>query len=295
MNEEIILALCTYSFLIIFSFFLLPRGLYLLFSKGSQSFKQWLEGFQITSEEVVFSVLCLFAIMIFNAIHMIVPSILSFYASIAFQHLIQNDQRTIPNNKKMLHAFFLSFGLFFIILNGIVIFGIWEKANTIHDYRLIQLPLVLTITSCALFQVRLRDFNWSINIKSLVASFVLFILLKLSFIVATDFDSLKGLPLDYFFRNFIQQIYYPSIVEEVIFRGFLLSGLLAIGIRESKANIIQAVVFGLIHALPPNELTVISLLATSMQMYIGYLIGRLYLSTKSLTPCMIMHALIDTI
>lgn len=295
MQTEIIFYLCAYSLFILFSFLLLPWGLYKTSPQGRPSFPKWLDSYGISRMELLFSIACLLLIMIFNAIHMIVPLILSYYAIIAFRHHLQNDQLAIPNNKKMLHAFFLAFGLYFLILNGLSIFGVLEKANTIHDYRLIQLPIILTIFSCALFRVRLRDFNWSINAKTLLSVFALFIILKLSYIVATDIDSLKGFPVDYFFRNFIQQIYYPSIVEEVIFRGFLLSGLLAIGIREPKANIIQALVFGLIHALPPNELTIISLLSTSMQMYIGYLIGKVYLSTKSLTPCIILHGLIDTI
>jgi hypothetical protein len=58
---------------------------------------------------------------------------------------------------------------------------------------LIQLPILLTITSRYLFKIRLRDFNWSINVKTTLFIFVLFILLKLSFIVATDLNSLKGL------------------------------------------------------------------------------------------------------
>ncbi len=295
MQTEIIFYLCTYSFLILFSFLLLPWGLYKTSPQGRLSFPKWLDRYGISRMELLFSIACLLSIMIFNAIHMIVPLILSFYAIIAFRHHIQNDQLAIPHNKKILHAFFLAFGLYLLIINGFTVFGIWEKANTIHDYRLIQLPIILTITSCTLFKVRLRDFNWSINAKTLLYIFALFILLKIPYIVATDFDSLKALPVDYFFRNFFQQIYYPSIVEEVIFRGFLLSGLLSIGIRESKANMIQAVVFGLIHALPPNELTIISILSTSMQMYLGYLIGKIYLSTKSLTPCIILHGLIDTI
>lgn len=295
MQTEIIIYLCTYSFLILFSFLALPLGLYKASPQGRLSFPNWLGRYGISRMELLFSIACLLLIMIFNAIHMIVPLILSFYALIAFRHSIQNDQLAIPHNKKILYAFFLAFGLYFLILNGFSIFGVLEKANTIHDYRLIQLPIILTIFSCTLFKVRLRDFNWSINAKTLLTVFVLFGLLKLSYLVATDFNSLKALPVDYYFRNFIQQIYYPSIVEEVIFRGFLFSGLLSIGIREPKANIIQALVFGLIHALPPNELTLISLLSTSMQVYIGYLIGKLYLSTKSLTPCIILHALIDTI
>lgn len=295
MQNEIIVSLITYSFLIFFSFLLLPRGLYQASHQGRLSFPKWLEGYGVFRMELIFSLACLLFVMIFNAIHMIVPSILSFYSLIAFRHQIQNDQLTIPKNKKMLYAFFMAFGLYLLILNGFTVLGVFEKANTIHDYRLIQLLLLLTITSCYLFKIRLRDFNWSIDAKTLVVVFAVFILLKLSFIVATDLDSLKGLPVDYFFRNFIQHIYHPSLVEEVIFRGFLLSGLLAIGMKEFKANLIQAIAFGLIHALPPNELTLISVLSTSMQMYMGYLIGKLYLSTKSLTPCIILHALIDTI
>lgn len=295
MQTNIVLYLSVYTSIIFFSFLLMPWGMYKLAPKGTQSFSDWLKCYKIAPMEIVFSIACLLTIMIFNALHMIVPLILSFYALIAFQHHTRDDKPAIPHNQKYLPAFFLVFGLYVLIMTGFTFFGVFEKANTINDYRLIQLPIILTITGCYLFKVRLRDFNWAINAKTFLYVFSLFAVLKLSFIVATDFDSLRSLPIDYYFRNFIQQLYYPGIVEEVIFRGFLFSGLLSLGIRESKANIIQAVVFGLIHALPPNELTLISILSTSMQMYLGYLIGKLYLSTKSLTPCIILHALIDTI
>lgn len=295
MQTNIGLYLSAYTAMIFFSFMLMPWGMYKLASKGSLSFSDWLKRYGIAPMEIAFSIGCLLTIMIFNAIHMIMPLIVSFYAIITFSYHTRTDHLAIPNNKKYLPAFFLVFVLYVFITIVFTSFGIWEKANTLNDYRLIQLPIILTITGCYFFKVRLRDFNWNITTKTALYVFALFTILKLSYTIVTDFDLLKSLPIDFYFRNFIQQIYYPSIVEEVIFRGFLLSGLLSIGIRETKANIIQAVVFGLIHTLPPNELTLISILSTSMQMYMGYLIGRLYLSTKSLTPCILLHALIDTV
>ncbi len=114
--------------------------------------------------------------------------------------------------------------------------------------------------------------------------------------LSIDIKTLLENTTNYFYmKNFIQKLYYPSIVEEVLFRGFFLSGLLAFGIREDKSNIIQSIIFGIIHVLSHNEVSIIIILSTSYQMYIGFILGKIYLRTKTLTPCIFLHALIDTI
>ncbi|NCD06273.1 MAG: CPBP family intramembrane metalloprotease, partial [Spirochaetia bacterium] len=106
---------------------------------------------------------------------------------------------------------------------------------------------------------------------------------------------LKNISFKYLIANFIQHIYYPSIVEEVIFRGFLLSALLSFNIRSDKANIIQAIIFGFSHMLGYKEITLISFFIPFVQIFIGYLIGKMYLKNKSISSCIILHTLIDTL
>jgi membrane protease YdiL (CAAX protease family) len=150
----------------------------------------------------------------------------------------------------------------------------------------------MTILLGYLFKVRFRDFNWDITVRTFLIIAIMFILLNLTDIVEAFKENNT---ISYYVANFAQKLFYPSIVEEVIFRGFLLSGLLAFNIREDKANIIQAILFGLIHLINYNEITVITVLLNCLQMYIGFIIGKIYIKTKSLTPCMLLHALLDTV
>lgn len=295
MQTDIILALLIYTSILLLAFLLLPYGLYKRRTESHQTLVQWLVQYDTSPKELIFSLLCLAVVMLFNAIHMVLPLSLSFYILLAGRKMIQKDHLAIKLTKKWIYTFTLAFTLYFVIQVSYLHFGIWKNATTIQDYRWIQLPIVCTIFSGIFFKVRLRDFNWSIDSKTILYVFALFAILKLSYVIATDLDSLRGLPVNYFIRNFIQQLYYPSLAEEVIFRGFLLSGLLSVGMDASKANILQAILFGLIHVISPDGITLIAILSTSFQVYVGFLIGKIYLSTKSLTPCIILHALIDTI
>lgn len=295
MYNEVIIHLITYSSIILFSFSLLPWVIYIGTTKGKISFLQWLKRNQISPIEGIFSIVCLLTIMCFNAIHMIIPLIITFYTIHASRHLWINKSTVIKHKTDFLPAFIVIFLAYIGIHISYLSFGVWETANVINEYRLLQFPIILTVSFGYLFKIRPRDFNWSLSYKNLLAVFIIFVLVKLSYVVVFDFDTLQGLSVSYFLRNFLQRIYYPSFVEEVIFRGFLLGGLLSIGIRQDKANIMQSIVFGLVHILRPVPITIIMVCSTSMQIYLGYLIGKVYLSTKSLTPCIILHALIDTI
>ena len=95
--------------------------------------------------------------------------------------------------------------------------------------------------------------------------------------------------------NFIYQCIYPGIFEETLYRGFLISGLKGLKLNESKCNVIQALIFGASHVNSWGSGSFIFLLHTAFQSLIGYLFGKLYFKTKSLTPCIILHGLFNTI
>lgn len=241
--------------------------------------------------EVVFVIICFLFIFLFRT-YQVLTFILSLLPLIIFKKQLINYNIDIKKEKKFLYAFVL----IFIVYMGIHLYVNFsvnlDQYTLIQLMLLIQLPITMTILLGYLFKVKLRDFNWVINLKSFLIIVLVFIFLELAALV----NSLTGVnTIAYYIKNFLLHLYYPSIVEEVVFRGFLLSGLLAFGIREDKSNIIQCIIFGLIHVIGFNEISVTSILSTCLQMYIGFLLGKIYLQTKSLTPCILLHALIDTI
>lgn len=212
---------------------------------------------------------------------------------LAFQGLLVK-KREVKFDKRLLYGFMVILvGYLGIQLYFSVRYDNLVEIFTLNEIRLYyQLPLLLTLSLAYLCKVKYRNLNWDVSIKELL----LILLVFAPLLLVQNFDHLLSRNVDFFYiRNFIQQLYYPSIVEEVLFRGLLLTGLLSVHIREDRANIIQAIAFGLIHLLNHNEISIVSILLISLQTFIGYIFGKLYLKTKSLTPGIILHALIDTI
>lgn len=221
--------------------------------------------------------------------------VLSFIFSLlilfGFENHLINDKVEIKKEKKFLYAFIL---VFFVYM-AIQIFSNFVNTDhyTLNQWRLFfQVPLTMTILLGYLFKVRLNDFNWGITLKSFLVIIIIFISLELGTIVDLRMESNT---MSFYIKNFIQKLFYPSIIEEVLFRGFFINGLLAFDEREDKANIIQSIIFGIVHIISYNELSIIILLSTCIQVFIGYIFGKIYLQTKSLTPCILLHTLINTI
>jgi sodium transport system permease protein len=72
----------------------------------------------------------------------------------------------------------------------------------------------------------------------------------------------------------------PAICEEIAFRGFVLSGLRHVG-HKWWAIGLSAVAFGLVHPIPHQKIP-----ATVM----GFVIGYVAVQTSSLWPCILLHA-----
>lgn len=107
-------------------------------------------------------------------------------------------------------------------------------------------------------------------------------------IVVFDKNNIKN-----FIFHLIYQCFYPGIFEETLYRGFLISGLKGLRLNENKCNVIQAVIFGASHVNSWGTGSSIFLLHTAVQAIIGYMFGKLYFKTKSLTPCIILHGLFN--
>lgn len=162
------------------------------------------------------------------------------------------------------------------------------------------LVLLVSFISIYLFGIRFSNFNWDINKKEfkgiLLASIVRhlpFILVSL-FIYKNGALTLPKLEILSFIAVFIRTFLYPAFYEEFLYRGLFFSLLGSYNISFNKINIIQAVVFGLIHVFNfGNQLNMVLFLFTGAHVIAGYTLGLLYQKTKSLTPCILLHTLID--
>ena len=79
-------------------------------------------------------------------------------------------------------------------------------------------------------------------------------------------------------------------LKNLVNRGLFITGLKGCGFTDEKANIIQSLVFGVLHcfAYLSNGI-IIAILLTVLQTLLGYLFGKIYLTTKSLTPGIMIH------
>lgn len=106
-------------------------------------------------------------------------------------------------------------------------------------------------------------------------------------------NSLNSLPI--FLLNALFNAAYPGIFEEVLYRGFLISGLKGIGLSDEKCNVIQSIIFGIAHVMSWGAAPKAFILYTTAQAMAGYLLGKVYFKTKSLTPCILLHGLMNVI
>lgn len=284
-----------YSIIIFSASLLIPYIFYRINSSNKMAFKQWLNIFDVSILEIIFTIGCLFIILLFNTIQIIIPSLLSLYFIILFGNKIENRKILIPISKKYLSAFLFIFLLYSSILIFSNLNSLVERLQNINKIRIVQFILTFPIFLGFIFNIKLKDFNFKIRFVDIIYSVVVFVLLKVFYLYITDIDFLNNITVKYFIVNLIQHIYYPSIVEEIIFRGFLLSALLSFNIRGDKANIIQAIIFGFSHMFGYKEITLISFFMPFVQIFIGYLIGKMYLKNKSISSCILVHALIDTL
>lgn len=165
--------------------------------------------------------------------------------------------------------------------------------------KIVQLSLCSVLASLISIRYGIRKLN--INILTLLQIKIRFKILKLIILSITTIISVMfvSLPinnilsiqnhtqeniLNLFFYSIIGQISYIfifPILEEILFRGLLLPLLLK-EYSVTKSIIIISLLFGLIH----SGVGIDSFFNTTI---ISIVISYLYVSTKSVTPCIIAH------
>ncbi len=285
--------LLTCSSFIIVTIILIPYLLYRFSSKEIKTYKEWIQSIGFSIQELVFILVNLILITLFNYFYVVFGFIVGLYM-IGYIHnrKPKDDETFVPKTNKYIKAFFLVFTVYliFIIINSR--FDLISDNESLLRNTLLLLPINGSILFMYVFKVSFKDFKWNINIKILLVVIVLFLVLRvLPTLLDVDYEG--NVTFVYFVTNLGFKIYNPAFIEEIIFRGLLLTGLIGCGFGNSKSNMMQAVIFGLIHVFSHDSIDLFIILGTSLQTFMGYLFGRLYLYTKSLTPNIVLHALQD--
>lgn len=155
----------------------------------------------------------------------------------------------------------------------------------------------MPIFSCYLFKIKLSYFKWNISIKDLILVILVFLIYYSPKLILYGLQDLKINSYysisDYIF-SILNTLIFNSIYEEIVFRGFLVSGLKDFKLNDLKINIFQSIIFSIPH-LYQFISGLISMLGLSYHIIVGYLLGKIYLKTKSLTPSIVLHLLTNTV
>ncbi|EQB87988.1 membrane protease YdiL (CAAX protease family) [Clostridium punense] len=219
-----------------------------------------------------------------------------------------DERRTIYVNKRALILFGileLIFLICVVIMTNIFKINNYTRSevNVLH-FSIAALVLTLSIFICYFFKIRISDYNWNLTLKSIIFVIILYVTFK----IVTNIVGITNKTIHFenmangkfvigFIINTIVNSCYPGFYEEILYRGFLISGLKGLGLTDEKCNVIQAIIFGISHVVSPiissGTVTWMFLLATAAQAMIGYMFGKLYFKTKSLSPCILLHGFFD--
>lgn len=152
------------------------------------------------------------------------------------------------------------------------------------NYPMYILPLIYLfslILLLYLFKINIFKFNYKISIKWLALIIFMFLLIKTTIIKPTNnyYNILN------FAVVLILGLIWNFGLEEIIFRGLSFSSLNYLKLSDTQANIIQSIFFMLSHY------GTYDLKTSLLPLLLGYLLGKLYTCSKSLTPSIIFHGL----
>lgn len=152
-----------------------------------------------------------------------------------------------------------------------------------NEYFIYIIPLIYLLSLCLLlylFKINIFKFNYKTSIKWIIITLFIYFLMKTTFIRTNYYNNI----IDFTIVILIGLIWNFGL-EEIIFRGFSFSALKYYKLSDVQINIAQSIIFMLSHY------GTYDLKTSLLPALIGYLLGKLYTSSKSLTPSIILHGL----
>lgn len=220
----------------------------------------------------------------------------AFFEIILICILILNSHKlvnnlNIPHGKNYLYAWLVS-----LVLPLVIQIFISKQSIGKKDILIIEI-----LTLCSLFiilrffKIKITKLNFKLNLKTCLLSLLVGLgyLIINSICASISGNSIKNNSFSSIILNLIENFAYVAFFEETTGRGLLMGGLKSYNIPDYLINIIQTIIFGVLHFTQYGSFGIQTILYTSYQMIFGYLVGMIYLRTKSLMPGIIIHALFN--
>ncbi|WMJ22760.1 CPBP family intramembrane glutamic endopeptidase [Paludicola sp. MB14-C6] len=205
------------------------------------------------------------------------------------------SSKAIYTNRKAIASYFLYIGIMLILAYGIFHFKSMIPKNA--AWILYVLVTLFGLFSIYAFHIRLSNFGWQFNVPTILTTILLITsILGIFFLHHSILQNNNFLnsSIYAFLLKFLICSIYPAFIEEVIFRGVAIAWLKShIKSNDFLILTIQAVLFGAVHIFTNGGFTYVALITLFMQITLGYMLGRLYLSSRSLVPGIIVHGFIN--
>ncbi|EQB87829.1 membrane protease YdiL (CAAX protease family) [Clostridium punense] len=220
--------------------------------------------------------------------------------------------RTIISDRKAL----LPFMIFYLTHIVYMVSSLHEDTSStsisISDFfssliLLVPILILIMVFGIAHFFINIKKFNFKVSKQDILIVIKCFIvvtifkgafggkdLLRLISVYHKESTILVGNVIA-LLLNLVFGFIYPALVEEFLFRGLLISGLKGFHVNNEDANIIQAIAFGIIHLSYFTNQGFWGCMGISFHILTGYLLGKIYLKTSSITTCAIFHVVLNVL
>jgi membrane protease YdiL (CAAX protease family) len=195
--------------------------------------------------------------------------------------------------------------LFLVNLLPILILIVLDITVQVNDNftRISVIITSLIAIASYLSKYNKRKLSLKCSLKGLLFIIIALILYKLPFVLLFKTILTNHFTAIEFILSIITTLIFTALKEELIFRDFLLFGLISHGFSSKSANMVQAIIFGLIHISANKQALLIhssgthilitSILTCSYQILMGYLFGKITIKSKSIGYSVILHTFVD--
>lgn len=202
--------------------------------------------------------------------------IMSIY-SMLFKEKYSLSISKIRGNKKCIYiaSYYV---IVVLLLNNIFI-------NISNQLILVLINILVLFILFKICKIKLNFFNFKTSFSWILISVVISYFLIL---IRLSTKNTYGSIID-FFINICVLLITNYGMEEVIFRGCIFSGLIKFNINPVHINIIQSIIFAICHLGSVGR----NLNCLPYYILYGYLFGKIYSTSGSLTPGIVLHGIFN--
>lgn len=232
----------------------------------------------------------------------IVLFICAYSSTLLFDFIKENSHFNKPKSKCFLFA--LSAYLFIVVISTIAIRIFFQKSTqNILVYE--NIIAILSVGIIYPFGIKMRVFGCQINKRSIYLTTIavlIYVFFLFGYVIFNNlFDTpyyRSIMPIKFligFILNVLSETILTTAYEEIIYRGLVIYALSYVFTNDTAILILESIIFGLLHIILNPYFTTYLVGNVLFQIAIGYMLGKIYLKTKTIWPCIIIHAIYNTL